>query len=84
MRESRKLLLNGKGVPAHEHVEWVALFYVDPGNPPHPVIIDGETVQPKAGDCVVMPPGVPHHVEPYPGKQPRILTAVMVDERRAA
>jgi mannose-6-phosphate isomerase-like protein (cupin superfamily) len=84
MRESRKILHHGKHVSAHKHVEWVALFYIDPGNPPLPVIIDGERVQPKAGDCVVMPPGVPHYTEAYKGKSPRILTAVMVDERRAA
>lgn len=81
VRESRKLLLKGKSVPGHKHEEWVALFYVDPGDPPLPVIIEGESVQPEAGQVVVIPPGVWHHTENYQGSRPRILTAVMVDLR---
>lgn len=81
VRESRKILHKGKHVDGHRHVEWVALFYVDPGDPPLPVIIEGERVQPKAGDCIVIPPGTYHETEAYEGRRPRILTAVMVDER---
>lgn len=79
MRESRKILLKGSRVPEHSHEEWVALFYIDPGDPPLPIMIEDKPVQPKAGDVVVMPPGVPHYTGRYQGSQPRILTAVLVE-----
>lgn len=83
MRESRKLLHHGKHVSEHVHAEWVALFYVDPGDPPLPVIIEGEEVMPKAGDVVVIPPGTSHYTNQYEGKRPRILTAVLVETEDA-
>lgn len=81
-RESRKILHKGKHVAAHSHIEWVALFYVDLGEPPLPVFIDSVEVMPKAGDCVVIPPNVPHHTELSESPRPRILTALLVDPRQ--
>lgn len=79
--QSHLLLQDGRAVDEHQHPEWVALFYVDAGDPPHPIVIEGERVQPKNGDCLVMPPGVRHHVEPYESKHPRILFAVLLTEK---
>ena len=78
--ESHLLLQNGKGVDEHSHPEWVAIWYADPGEPPHPIIIEGVPVTPEPGECIVMPPGVKHHVDPYLPKHPRILFAVLVKE----
>lgn len=78
--ESHKLLRSGDDVAAHTHPEWVALWYADPGSPPHPIIIESESVQPAPGECIVLAPGVEHFVERYYSKHARILFAVLVHE----
>lgn len=80
VRESHVLLQDGAGVPEHDHPEYVALWYADPGSPVHPVVIEGESVYPKAGECIVMSPYVVHHVDPYESNHPRVLFAVLVLE----
>lgn len=78
--ESQGLLKAGKGVAPHTHPEWVALWYADPGSPPHPIVIEGEYVQPAPGECIVLSPNVDHFVEGYDSKHPRVLFAVLVRE----
>ena len=59
-KERHVLLEYGKRIAAHDHPEWVALFYVDPGDPPVAIIVEGERVEPEPGLVIVLPPGTWH------------------------
>jgi hypothetical protein len=62
----------------HGHSWWVALCYVDLGDPPVAVIVEGERIVPTMGDVVVLPPVTKHAVEPSQSERMRLSVAMLV------
>ena len=73
---------NHQGQRWHEHDEWTAIFYVDPGDPVVPIRIrDAVTeteIRPEPGDCVVLPPNTEHKVASSRSDRPRLSFAMLV------
>jgi hypothetical protein len=65
----------GKGIPSHQHKRHTILFYPEDCDP---VVLDGKTTHPKAGDILYMKPGLVHHVPP--ATKPRLSIAMQVSE----
>ena len=70
--------LRGDEVAEHTHPEWTVIFYAQLGDPPVPVIIDGEVYTPEPGECLVLPPNTPHAVPRSHSDTPRISIAMRV------
>ena len=70
--------LRGDEVAEHAHPEWTVIFYAQLGDPPVPVIIDGEVYTPAPGECLVLPPNTPHAVPKSHSDIPRISIAMRV------
>lgn len=62
----------------HKHFEWTAIYYVDLGDPPCPILIDGIPVLPEPGDVVVLEPNTLHEVETSKSERERISFAMRV------
>lgn len=77
-RERHVLLEYGERIAAHTHDEWVALYYVFPGDPPANIHIEGEEIPLTAGDVIAMAPGTLHHVLATESKKPRLAFAMLV------
>jgi quercetin dioxygenase-like cupin family protein len=69
----------GRGIAAHSHVEWTAIYYAFPGDPVCAIVADGARIEPARGDVIVLAPGVRHEVERSRSLQPRLSFAVCVD-----
>ncbi len=75
----------GDSVDVHQHPRtYAATYYVDPGEPPVALLVDGERIVPEAGMVVVIPPMVPHGIEKNTGQRDRVSFAILVgdDPRR--
>lgn len=75
---------NHQGQVPHAHAEWTAIFYVDPGDPPVPILIEGKNsvfrVEPEPGDLIILEPGVEHWVAPSMSDRPRLSFAMLVED----
>jgi hypothetical protein len=69
------LLQPGEGVPSHQHKRHAILFYPEDCDP---VVVNGEVIEPKAGQIMYMKPGVVHHVPPV--TRTRLSVAMLVSE----
>ena len=75
----------GESVDVHQHPRtYAATYYVDPGDPPVALLVDGKRIVPEAGMVVVIPPMVPHGIEKNTGQRDRVSFAILVgdDPRR--
>jgi len=79
-RESHVILEHGQAVAAHTHPEYVALWYVDLGDPPQPLYIEGQPVTPFPGECIVLAPGILHSVSASTSKRTRLTFAMLVPD----
>jgi mannose-6-phosphate isomerase-like protein (cupin superfamily) len=80
IKDIHVLVEKGEQIKPHAHGdEWTAVFYVDPGDPVCAIIINGERVEPKRGDCIVISPGVIHAVEKSKSARTRISFAMLVE-----
>ena len=71
----------GESVDMHAHPRtYAATYYVDPGDPPVPLIIDERLIYPEAGMVVVIPPMMPHGIELNTGKRDRVSFAILVGD----
>lgn len=77
-RERHVLLDTGDRVAAHTHDEWVALYYVFPGDPPANIFIEGVEIPLEAGDVIVMAPDTLHDVPPVKSQKARLAFAMLV------
>lgn len=64
----------------HKHSEWTAVFYVKVGDPPVPIIVEGEEITPAPGDVIIMPPHTDHCVAPSHSKTDRLSFAMLVKD----
>jgi mannose-6-phosphate isomerase-like protein (cupin superfamily) len=78
-RAAQVILETGKNIARHDHPEWVALYYVDPGDPPVAVHIEGDRIEPENGMVIVMPPGTWHSVEESRSARERLAFAILVE-----
>ena len=75
----------GESVDEHQHPRtYAATYYVDPGDPPVALLIDGAPIYPERGMVVVIPPMVPHGIARNMGTRDRVSFAILVgdDPRR--
>ena len=56
------IIRHGDEITTHSHPEWTLVLYLMLGDPPVPVIIEGDTQQPQRGQVVMLPPGTDHSV----------------------
>ena len=80
VKDIHVLVEQGTGIAEHKHDEWTAIFYVDPGDPPCAILIEGERVIPEAGQLFVLLPGVMHAVEISHSERTRISFAMLVEQ----
>jgi quercetin dioxygenase-like cupin family protein len=80
IKDIHVIVEKGDEIKPHAHVgEWTAIFYVDPGDPPCAIIVDGTRIVPKPGDCIVLSPGMTHAVEKSKSERTRISFAMLVE-----
>ena len=71
----------GDSVDVHQHPRtYAATYYVDPGEPPVALLVDGKRIIPQRGMVVVIPPMVPHGIERNTGKRDRVSFAILVGD----
>ncbi len=61
------LTVKGGSVPRHTHPEWTLIYYVLPGEPPCAILVDELRIEPIQGCAILLPPKMPHSVEPLKG-----------------
>ena len=71
------ILLNGDGVPPHDHPEWTLLYYPVPGANPAALLVGDCRIIPGAQSAVLMSPNTPHAVEKQTRQEgPRLSIAL--------
>ena len=71
----------GEGRPTHKHPRtFAAIYYVDPGEPPVALVVDGKRIIPARGLVVVIPPMVPHGIETNTGQRDRVSFTILVGD----
>ena len=73
------VISKGSNIKEHKHSEWTGVFYVDLGDPPCAIIIEGERVEPQKGDLIIMEPNTLHSVEQSASNRDRISFAMLVE-----
>lgn len=79
IKDIHVLLKQGECRLPHQHREWTAIFYVDPGDPVCAIVVEGERLEPKPGDLIVLEPETMHEVEKSKSEQTRISFAMLVE-----
>lgn len=77
------VIRHGESRSRHSHLEWAALYYEQPGDPPAALVVvsdDGvkQRIEPQLGMVVVMPPNTQHYVEPSESWVHRVSHALLV------
>ena len=71
----------GESVDVHQHSRtYAATYYVQPGDPPVALLVDGERIIPERGMVIVIPPMVPHGIERNTGDLDRVSFAILVGD----
>jgi len=71
----------GESVDVHQHPRtYAATYYVEPGEPPVALLVDGKRIVPEAGMVVVIPPMVAHGIEQNTGDRDRVSFAILVGD----
>ena len=79
-KDIQVIVKQGYGVAKHQHKEWTALLYVDPGDPVVALVASGQRIEPGPGDVVVLPPFTDHQVERSKSPRDRLSFAILVDQ----
>jgi hypothetical protein len=69
------LLQPGESISSHQHKRHTILYYPEDCEP---VVVNGEVIEPKAGQIMYMEPGVVHHVPKV--TRTRLSVAMQVSE----
>lgn len=68
------VLRQGEQIKEHVHPEHTVLYYIEPTGP---IVVNGDTYQPKKGEFLYLKPGTPHAVPKV--RETRVSLAMLVE-----